>query len=100
MRSRFEHHALVWIDLESPTRGEVQDVVNEFNIEPLVAEELLLPSSKPHTEFHGAYIYLVLHFPALHHSHKTQEQEVDFVIGHKFLITTHYDTIDPLHNFS
>jgi magnesium transporter len=65
-----------------------------------VAEELLLPSTKPHAEFYKDYIYLVLHFPALRHSHAAREQEVDFVIGHNFIITTHYDTVDPLHKFS
>jgi len=100
MRTSYEHNGLVWIDLESPSRNEVQDVMNEFAIAPLIAEELLLPSTKPRVEFYDKYAYLVLHFPALRHSHKTREQEIDFVVGHNFLITTHYDTIDPLHKFS
>src|SRR3990167_5476282 len=100
MRTSYEHNGLVWIDLESPSRNEVQDVMNQFSIAPLIAEELLLPSTKPRVEFYDKYAYLVLHFPALRHSHKTREQEIDFVVGHNFLITTHYDTIDPLHKFS
>jgi magnesium transporter len=100
MHSRQEHGGLVWIDLESPTRNEIHDVINEFNIPPMVAEELLLPSSKPRIEFHDGLVYAILHFPALRHSHKTREQEMDFVIGKNFLVTTHYDTIDPLHKFS
>ncbi len=100
MHSRFEHNGLVWIDLESPTREEVQGIVSEFNIKPLVAEELLLPSTKPRAEFYGEYVYCVLHFPALRHSHKTREQEIDFIIGERFVITTRYDTVDPLHKFS
>jgi len=100
MHSRFEHNGLVWVDLESPSREEVQDIVNEFAITLLVAEELLLPSTKPRMEWYPNYAYLVLHFPALRHSHRTREQEIDFVVGRNFLITTHYDTIDPLHKFS
>ena len=100
MRSRYSHGGVTWLDFESPSRDEVHDIVNEFGIEPMVAEELLLPSSKPHAEFYGSYIYLVLHFPALRHSHKTREQEIDFLVGRDFLITTHYDTVDPLHTFS
>ena len=60
----------------------------------------MVPSTKPRTELHGDHLYLVLHFPALRHSHKEKEQEVDFVIGKNFLITTRYDTIDSLHKFS
>ena len=100
MLSRFEHNGLTWIDLESPSRDEVQAIADEFSIEPLVAEELLLPSAKPRADFGASYIYLVLHFPALRHSHHTLEQEVDFIIGKHFLITTRYDMIDPLHKFS
>lgn len=100
MRSRYEHGGLVWIDLESPTREEVREVAEEFHIEQLIAEEMLLPSSKVRAEFHQDYAYVVMRFPALHHSHRSQEQEVDFVVGHNFLVTTRYDVVDPLHKFS
>ncbi len=100
VHTHYEHNGLIWIDLESPSRDEVQDVMDQFGIAPLIAEELLLPSTKPRVEFYPSYCYLVLHFPALRHSHKTREQEIDFVVGHNYIITTHYDTIDPLHKFS
>lgn len=100
MLSRHEQQGLVWLDLESPTREEVRSVVAEFGIAPLVADELLLPSSKPRVDLYEGYLYLVLHFPALRHSHKTREQEVDIVLGDRFIITTRYELIDPLHKFS
>ena len=74
--------------------------MDEYHLNHFVAEELLLPTMKPRVEFHEGYLYTILHFPALRHAHKTGEQEVDFVVGDKFLITTRYDTIDPLHKFS
>ena len=49
------------------------------------------------------YMYLVLHFPVRTkylHKHIIVEKEVDFVVGKKFIITTKYDTIESLHNFS
>ncbi|NBV77403.1 hypothetical protein EBR66_04530 [bacterium] len=55
---------------------------------------------KPRAEFHGDYAYFVMHFPALRHTHKTVEQEIDFVIGKNFIITTRYEMVDPLHKFS
>lgn len=100
MLSRYEHGGLVWIDLESPTREEVLSIAEEFRIEPLVAGELLASSTKPRAEFYPEYAYVVMHFPALHHSHKSSEQEIDFVIGRQFIITTRYDVVDPLHKFS
>lgn len=100
MLQRYEHAHLTWIDLESPTRNEVRDLANEFNLPPLVAEELLLPTAKPRLERHDEMLYMIMHFPALHHTHHSTEQELDFIIGKNFIITTRYDTIDPLHKFS
>jgi magnesium transporter len=100
MFNRYQHDGLTWIDLESPSREEIAQLIQEFGIDVVVAEELLLPSIKPRVEFYGSYVYLVMHFPALRHTHHSLEQEVDFVIGRDFIITARYDTIDPLHKFS
>ena len=100
MLNRYKHGEITWVDLENPTHDEVHRVMEEFELNHFVAEELLLPTQKPRVEFHEKYLYTILHFPALRHTHKTSEQEVDFVVGHDFLITTHYDSIDPLHKFS
>ena len=100
MLNRYQHKGLTWIDLESPTRDEVRHLVEEFHIEPLIGEELLLPSTRPRVEFYPSYLYVILHFPALRHSHRTLEQELDFIIGRDYIITARYDTVDPLHKFS
>jgi magnesium transporter len=100
MKSRYEHRGVTWIDLENPTRHEVIDVAAEFNLDAFTAEELLAPSLRPHVEVKTDYTYLILHFPALKHAHRHREQEIDFVVGRQFIITAHYDTIDPLHKFA
>lgn len=100
MLARYVHNGIVWVDLESPTREEVLSVVEEFHIESSVAEELLQPTAKPRCERHDGQLYIIMHFPALRHSHKTKEQEIDFVVGRKYLVTVHYDTVDALHKFS
>lgn len=92
MLHRHEYKNLVWIDLESPTVDEVRRVTDEFNIHPVVADELLSPTLRPHTEKYDNHLYLVLHFPSLQRSQSViPEQEVDFVIGKKFIITTRYE---------
>ncbi|MDO8561625.1 MAG: CorA family divalent cation transporter [bacterium] len=100
MRSVYEHNGMSWVDLESPTRQEIADIVDQFSVHAVVAEELLLPSRKPRVELYPKYMFVILHFPALRHSHKTVEQEIDFVVGQDFIISVHYDTVDPLHKFS
>lgn len=100
MQTRHEHNGITWIDLQSPTPHEVRAIMEEFPIPSLVAEELLLPSTKARIERYEGLIYMILHFPALRHTHKTTDQEIDFIVGENFIITTHYDTIDSLHEFS
>lgn len=100
MRTRHEYGGIVWVDLESPTASEARQTAHEFGIDEHVAEELISPASKPRADFYSEYAYVIMHFPALKHSHKAREQEVDFVIGKQFLVTTHYDTLDPLHKFA
>ena len=100
MLTRYAQGHLTWIDLVAPSAAEVREVMKEFDLDPKVAEELLVPSFKPKVEKHGDSIYLILHFPALRSVGSRPEQEIDFVVGKHFLITTRYENIDPLHSFA
>ncbi|KKU78874.1 MAG: Mg2 transporter protein CorA family protein [Parcubacteria group bacterium GW2011_GWA2_47_7] len=100
MISRYKYHALTWVDMESPTNEEVRQIMEEFDIHPIAADELLGPSLRPKVDQYENFIYLILHFPAIRHSHKSKSQEVDFIIGKQFLITVRYELLDPLHKFS
>lgn len=101
MISRYTYKDLVWIDVQSPTQDEVRGLMEEFNVHPLAADELLTPTLRPKVDLYPDFIYLILHFPVISHKHEGgKEQEIDFIVGKNFLITTHYDLIDPLHEFS
>ncbi len=100
MMTRYAQHDLTWVDLVSPSGAEVRAVMKEFNLDPLIAEELLAPSFKPKVERRGDAVYVILHFPALRTMSSRPEQEIDFIVGKHFLITTRYETIDPLHSFA
>jgi len=101
MLTKFTHKHLTWIDIESPTKEEMRELVNYYGIHPLVGEELLEETVRPKVDYYGDQIYLVLHFPTINHSHTGKtSQEIDFVIGKNFLITVHYETVDPLMEFS
>lgn len=101
MISRYTYKKLVWVDVQSPTQEEVRSLMEEFDIHPLVADEMLSPTLRPKVDLYQNFIYLILHFPTISHKHDGgRDQEIDFVVGKDFLITTHYDLIDPLHEFS
>lgn len=100
MLSRYTQRNLVWIDLVHPSPAEVKNLMDEFHLDPLIADELLVPSFKPKVERRGDAIYVILHFPSPRMTGARPEQEIDFVIGKNFLITTRYEHIDPLHAFA
>lgn len=99
MLHRHEYKSLVWVDLESPTVDEVRQVADDFGINNIVAEELLAPTLRPHTDRYDDYLYLVLHFPTIKHSHRFPEQEVDFVIGRNFILTVRYEAVPAFVEF-
>lgn len=91
---------VTWVDLSFPTKEEIREVMNEYNIHPRMSEALISPSYKRTIDAVNDAIYLVLHFPVYKHTHTTTNvQEVDFIIKQHVLITTHYDSIDALHKF-
>lgn len=101
MITRFEKKYSSWVDLNTPTRGEVEKVVGEYNIDPIVANDLLEPTPKHKVLPCGDKIYAVFHIPVFKHSHTSDiEQEIDFIIGRKILISVRYESIDALYKYS
>ncbi|MEK7192856.1 MAG: CorA family divalent cation transporter [Patescibacteria group bacterium] len=100
MKSVHEFPNFKWIDIESPTKSEILKATAEYDIHSLVTEELSIPSRRSKAEQYKGATYLVLHFPFMSkrdgkHSKKPSD-EIDFVIGKDFLLTTHYEPIPLL----
>lgn len=90
-----------WIDLNSPTKEEVDSLILTHNISPTIAKDLLTPTPTQYAKEESQTIYAVLHMPAFRHSHATEEsQEVDFIVSAEGVITTRYDYIDALNYFA
>jgi len=92
---------LTWTDLHDPTTDEIREVAKNRKIDPSIAEDLTTPTHKSQANAAGDHIYIVLHIPAVRHSHQDDtKQEIDFVITEDDLITVRYDEIDPIHKFA
>ncbi len=104
MVSTYTQNKVTWIDLENPTKEEVRSIMDTYNLEPSVAEDLLDPTIRTRADMYSDFTYFVLHFP-LHVHHKNhifdkRSEEVDFIIGKNFLLTVHYSPIEALIDFS
>jgi magnesium transporter len=89
----------VWIDLEQPTNEEIQQIAQEFSMSELIERELFSPTPSPLIVDGGTSALLVLHFPTQGaETGETKNQEVDFIVGSNFIITVHYEIVEPLHH--
>lgn len=91
-----------WIEATNPTAKEIKDLINKFDINPEIAEELLSPSLRPHTIRYDDTIFAVFHIPQIQDTHGqaiTSIEEIDFVINKDFLVTTSYSNIDSIEEF-
>lgn len=98
MITRHAHNGITWVDMESPTRQELQDVVTEFEIDARIEEEIISPTPYPLVVEAPHYLYLILHFPTTDPHGGAKSQEIDFIIGKHFLITCRYEVISTIHN--
>ena len=103
MIKKYTSQNITWIDIEKPTQEEVRNLMIQYKLHPLVAEELLLPTFKPKVDLHEGYIYLILHFPFFKRTDEESvcvNREIDFIIGKDFIITVRYEPVGPLEQFS
>ncbi|MFA6095035.1 MAG: CorA family divalent cation transporter [Candidatus Paceibacterota bacterium] len=101
MINRHLYNGISWIDVENPDRDDVKTLINEYDIDPLVCQELLAPTMRPKVDLYKTYFYLVLHFPTINKSNGAPvNQEIDFILGKDFLITAHYNNIETLDMFA
>ena len=101
MISKYTYKKLTWVDLESPTKEEILHLADQFPVPQPVLDELASNTLRSKVDLYADAIFLVLHFPSMHHRHaKPSEVEVDFIIGRDFIITTHYEHSDALHEFA
>ncbi len=102
MHKRLRYKDIVWIDLESPTEEDIAAIAREFDLHPVALNELRTLSPRSKLDVYTNFIYLVLHFPLCQLcrgetlTDGRKNQEIDFVVGKNYIITTHYESINPL----
>lgn len=101
MIKKYKNDSVTWVDVLDPTTEDIRVLMDEYGLDPEISHELQLPAYKEKILTYKDYIYLSLHFPALRHTHidKT-DQEIDFIIGKDFIITTRYESIDAIERFT
>ena len=101
MISKYKYKGLLWVDLGSPRKEEIDSILEEFNLPSDLSEMMYTNDKSAKTDVSTFYTYSVLHFPQIVDSRgNVKNQEVNFIIGKNFLITIHYEINNVLNKFA
>jgi magnesium transporter len=80
----------VWVDMQNPSEEEGRILKDVFHFHELAVEDALSALEFPKVESYTDYLYIILHridFAAPEHCFQTHD--VDFFLGHNYLVTIH-----------
>ena len=93
-------HDLKWLNVINAGRREIEYLRRNygFNLKHLQASIATVFSQRPMISQEDGYLFLILHFPIMIHG-RVLAGEIEFFIGHGYLITVHNNNISALRDF-
>jgi magnesium transporter len=89
-----------WINIIKPTAKDLQFLADEYNLHPIVLEELVRPSARAKVEQFDSYLYFIYHLPIYDSQQKTSRRgEINFIITKDALISVSYERLEPVELF-
>ena len=76
-----------WLDLVSPSSGQVEAIGGQLGLHPLIVEDILEGNQRAKIETTDGVVHLVLF--ALVHGDKFVATEIDIVLSDRYLLTVH-----------
>ncbi len=91
---------LKWINITNADKKEIEYLRRQFGFQMSHLRSSMgkMASQRPMVFQEEAYMFLILHFPALINN-RIMAGEIEFFIGHGFLITIHNDNIPAIKDF-
>jgi len=93
-------HKTEWLNITNAGKTELEFLRQKynFNMEHIQASTASSFSQRPMVMEDGKYVFLILHFPIFLDG-KIKAAEIDFFIGHGYIITLHNNNIPVFNNF-
>ncbi len=92
-RAFTETDASIWVDLIEPTASLLSDLTLCLDLHPLIVEDILERNQRAKIELTGPHLHLVLF--AMEYQTGLSVEEIDIVLGERFLLTAHPAAWDP-----
>ena len=83
----------MWIDLDDPDRDLLLELGKVLGLHPLVTEDILERNQRAKIEVTGDALHIVMF--ALRYEGEIVSDEIDIVLGERFLLTAHDGGINP-----
>jgi magnesium transporter len=82
-----EPDTYLWVDIEEPDHRLLEELTSCLGLHPLIVEDIIERDQRAKFEMIGEVAHLVVF--ALGHERELLEWEIDFVLGERFLLSTH-----------
>lgn len=94
-----KYNDITWVDLENPTRKEINKLSEDYPFHPLHLEACLLKGQLAQIEKEEKYLFLLFHIP----KHDTIENkivtdQICIFLGKNYLVTVHEDSAAVVRN--
>jgi magnesium transporter len=97
MRRIIKGPKVTWIDIQDPTRDDINYLKKNFSFHPLVLGELIPFGHRPKVEAYKKYLFMTFYYPVyIKDKRETRPRELDIIVTKDVLITCHYKSIVPL----
>jgi magnesium transporter len=90
-----DKQAIVWIDLTGPSPDDVGAVAKALGLHPLIVEDIIESNERAKVVHVRDVIHLVLFALSRDAGPDIHIDELDFVLGRRFLLSVHPPTFDP-----
>src|SRR3989338_10366343 len=97
MRQLIKEGNFTWVDVQHPTKEDMEYLRENFGLNSFLLDQLYLPAWRPKFEVLSPHLLLILYYPFYSKEKKdTSARELDILVSNDAVITFHYDSILPL----
>ncbi len=87
---------IVWVDLDSPTKAELDELAEELGLHELAVEDALGRHQRPKLDHYSTHLFLACHAVGIDGQGELVESEIDAFINVRWLVTVRKDEgLDP-----
>ena len=89
----FKEHNWCWIDFNSPSEEEIQELSHSLHFHPLAIEDCVYSMQRPKLDYYDDFSFFVTHLPG---PEAYNEHEIDFFLGENYIVTFHYEDLEEV----